>query len=91
MILICGAGVGGLWAAHELLHAGVPADKIRILEAARTLDPALGGSFAIALFARKGFFRPSKAPRDTPMQAKELPVHEFRWRLPVRMHGGDGC
>lgn len=48
MFLIIGAGVGGLWTAHELLQAGVAAADIRVLEASPKLLPALGGSFALS-------------------------------------------
>lgn len=48
MIIISGAGVGGLWMAHELLKGGVPASEIKIMEASSKLLPALGGGFALS-------------------------------------------
>jgi len=48
MILISGAGVGGLWTAHELLKAGIPPGEIKVLEVSPKLLPALGGGFALS-------------------------------------------
>ena len=48
MIVIVGAGVGGLALAHELLKQGVSANEIKLLESSPQIRPAIGGGFALS-------------------------------------------
>ncbi|GBG27873.1 Kynurenine 3-monooxygenase [Hondaea fermentalgiana] len=47
-VVIAGAGVGGLVAAHELLHRLGDRVHVRILEAAPALRPKLGAGFSLS-------------------------------------------